>query len=69
MQTNEFLTAKEAAQRIRTSEAQVWQWIREGKLLPPVVAKIGKKILVNSHELNSWLRDGGTIQKENSTRV
>lgn len=59
-----FITVKEAAPRLLTSEAQVYEWVRNGTLTAPVIARISRKILVNSQELDTWLRNGGTLQKE-----
>ena len=64
MTDREFLTAKEAAEKIRTSEAMVFEWVRNGTLESPVVARIGRKILINSQELELWLQRGGTMQKD-----
>lgn len=60
---NEFETVKESAKRVRTSEAQFYNWIREGTLKSPVVTKIGRKILVNPRELENWLKNGGSMQR------
>lgn len=63
-QTVEFKTCKETAKRLLTSEAQVFEWVRNGTLSAPVVARIGRKILINSNELELWLQRGGTMQKD-----
>lgn len=62
MENTKFLTAKEAASIIRTSEPMVFEWVRNGTLTAPVVSRIGRKILINADELETWLRNGGTAQ-------
>jgi excisionase family DNA binding protein len=62
-ENTEYLSAKETAKKIRTSEAQVFEWVRNGTLKNPVVARIGRKILINARELDTWLQKGGSMQK------
>ncbi len=63
MEKTQFITAKEAAEIVRTSEPMIFEWIRNGTLTAPVVSRIGRKILINSQELDLWLHNGGTMQK------
>ena len=63
MENTEFITAKKAAERLMTSEAQVFEWVRNGTITAPVAARINRKILISSIELDIWLRNGGTMQK------
>jgi len=58
-----FITAKKAAERLMTSEAQVFEWIRNNTITAPVVARINRKIIIDSRELDLWLKNGGTAQK------
>jgi hypothetical protein len=63
MENTEFITAKKAAEKLMTSEAQVFEWVRNGTIAAPVAARINRKILINSQELDLWLHNGGTMQK------
>jgi excisionase family DNA binding protein len=68
-QISEFKTCKEAAKRLLTSEAQIFEWVRNGTLSAPVVARIGRKILINPQELESWLQRGGSMQKSAAIKI
>lgn len=64
----EQLTAKEVAPRyFRTSEAVVYQWMRQGIFPRNVAFRIGRKVLFNKLELETWLQNGGTIQNQSDT--
>ncbi len=63
MENKIFITAKEAAAIILTSEPMIFEWIRNQTLKPPIVTHIGRKILINEKELKLWLRNGGTLRK------
>ena len=64
MENTEFITAKQAAEKLMTSEAQVFEWVRNGTITAQVAARINRKILINADELEIWLRNGGTMQKQ-----
>lgn len=61
----EHLTPKEVAvPYFRTSEAMVYEWVRQGVFPPNVVFRIGRKVLFNKSHLEDWIANGGTLQKE-----
>lgn len=66
-ENTEFITAKQAAEKLMTSEAQVFEWVRNGTIAAPVAARINRKILINLYELDLWLRNGGTAAKKQAT--
>jgi excisionase family DNA binding protein len=59
-----FLTANEAADILRTTRKAIYVMIERRKL--PGVKKIGKRILISSHDLLTWIEDqrGAPLLKE-----
>jgi excisionase family DNA binding protein len=59
----------ELAKLYRTSPAQIYQWIAEGRIPPKAVLRIGKKILVDLDALEEWATAGGSPASRTNTHT
>jgi Helix-turn-helix domain len=50
----------EVAEQYRTSPAQIYSWVREGRFPANCVLRIGKKILLDLDALDVWATNGGS---------
>lgn len=60
---DDFLTVKELAARYRTSTAVCFQWIAEKRFPENVILRLGRKILINRKNLETFEATGGTASQ------
>lgn len=57
---------KYLAERLNVTKCFVYQLISDGRIAPPIVFKVGRKIVVNPEYLDEWILKGGHMaEKEN----